>query len=65
VFFEGYNLVQNRRIMTPLLPQSSSFFILESYTKDYHNNTRLLLHDSDDPKFQIDYQKTYELKERY
>ncbi|CAF2982191.1 unnamed protein product [Rotaria sp. Silwood2] len=50
----GHNLVQNRRKMTPPLPQSSSFFIPESYTKDYHNNTRLLLHDSDDSKFQID-----------
>ncbi|CAF4101667.1 unnamed protein product [Rotaria sordida] len=50
----GHNLVQYRRKMTPPLPQSSSFFIPESYTKDYHNNTRLLLHDSDDSKFQID-----------
>ncbi|CAF1405696.1 unnamed protein product, partial [Rotaria sordida] len=50
----GHNLIQYRRKMTPSLPQSSSFFIPESYTKDYHNNTRLLLHDSDDSKFQID-----------
>jgi hypothetical protein len=39
--------------MIPPLPQSSSFLIPDVYTKDYHNNERLLLHDSDDPKFQI------------
>jgi hypothetical protein len=38
--------------MIPPLPQSSSFSIPESYTKDYRNENRLLLHDSDDPKFQ-------------
>ncbi|CAF3168703.1 unnamed protein product [Rotaria sp. Silwood2] len=47
------NIVHSRRIMNPPLPQSSSFFISGIYTKDYHNNDRLLLYDNDDPKFQI------------
>ncbi|CAF4669400.1 unnamed protein product, partial [Rotaria sp. Silwood2] len=46
-------LLHSRRIMNPPLPQSSSFFISGIYTKDYHNNDRLLLYDNDDPKFQI------------
>lgn len=39
--------------MIPPLPESSSFEIPDLYTKDYLNTDRLLLHDSDDPKFQI------------
>ena len=39
--------------MIPKLPESSSFVIPDLYTKDYLTNDRLLLHDRDDPKFQI------------
>jgi hypothetical protein len=45
--------VHHRRKTTPPIPQSSSFFIPESYTNDYCNKDRLLLYDSDDPKFQL------------
>ncbi|CAF2895701.1 unnamed protein product [Rotaria sp. Silwood2] len=53
MFLSGHNLIHNRWKMNPHLLSSSSFFIPDIYTKDYHNNARLLLHDSDDPKFQI------------
>ncbi|CAF1542669.1 unnamed protein product, partial [Adineta steineri] len=49
----GHNLVNQRRKTTPPVPQSSSFFIPESFTKDYCDKDRLLLYDSDDPKFQL------------
>ncbi|CAF2853534.1 unnamed protein product, partial [Rotaria sp. Silwood2] len=49
----GHNLVHHRRKTTPPIPQSSSFFIPESYTNDYCNKARLLLYDSDDPKYQL------------
>ncbi|CAF4567927.1 unnamed protein product, partial [Didymodactylos carnosus] len=49
--FSGHTLLQFRRKMTPILPDSSSFVIPLQYTRDYHNNQRLLLHDSDDPLF--------------
>ncbi|CAF1563097.1 unnamed protein product [Didymodactylos carnosus] len=47
----SHTLLQFRRKMTPILPDSSSFVIPLQYTRDYHNNQRLLLHDSDDPLF--------------
>jgi hypothetical protein len=53
MFVSGHNLIHNRRKMTPPVPQSSSFLISDLYTRDYHNNEQLLLHDSDDPKYQI------------
>ncbi|CAF2269951.1 unnamed protein product [Rotaria magnacalcarata] len=39
-------------IVMPKAPVVSSFVIPDLYTKDYLNNDRLLLHDSDDTKFQ-------------
>ncbi|CAF1309220.1 unnamed protein product [Rotaria sordida] len=53
MFVLGHNLVHNRRKMIPPIPQSCSFLISDLHTTDYHNKERLLLHDSDDPKFQI------------
>jgi hypothetical protein len=53
MFDSGHNLVHNHRKMTPQLPQSFSFSIPDLYTRDSYNNEQLLLHDSDDPKFQI------------
>jgi hypothetical protein len=46
----GRHLTRSRRKMTPALPQSSSFAIPDTYTLDYRNVERLLLHDSDDPQ---------------
>lgn len=40
--------------MIPPIPQSASFCIPEMYTKDFINVHRLLLHDSEDLKFQTD-----------
>ena len=54
MIFSGHNLAHNRRQMMPPLPQTSSFTIPDAYTTDYHNNSRLLLHDSEDAKFQMD-----------
>ncbi len=48
----GHNLVHQRRKITPLIPDSSSFSIPECYSKDFNNKDRLLLYDSDDQKFQ-------------
>ncbi|CAF3352145.1 unnamed protein product [Rotaria sp. Silwood1] len=50
----GHSLVHTRRKMIPPIPNSSSFIIPDIYTKDYHNHHRLLLYDSDDPKFSLD-----------
>ncbi|CAF4187268.1 unnamed protein product, partial [Rotaria sp. Silwood2] len=52
-FPSGHNLVHHRRKTTSSIPQSSSFFIPESYTNDYCNKARLLLYDSNDPKYQL------------
>ena len=52
--FSGHNLAHSRRQMMPPLPQTSSFVIPDAYTTDYHNSSRLLLHDSEDAKFHID-----------
>lgn len=38
----------------PPLPNSCFFTISDEYKTDYLNHDRLLLHDSDDPQFQID-----------
>jgi len=38
----------------PPLPSSCFFTIPDEYKTDYLNRDRLLLHDSDDPQFQID-----------
>ena len=46
----GRHLTRSRRKMTSALPQSSSFAIPDTYTLDYRNVERLLLHDSDDPQ---------------
>jgi hypothetical protein len=51
IIVSGHNLVHHRRKATPPVPQSSSFIIPESFTKDYRNKDRLLLYDSDDLKF--------------
>ncbi len=53
MLFSGHNLIHHRRKVTPPLPESSSFSIPESYTRDYCDKDRLLLHDSDDPTFQL------------
>jgi hypothetical protein len=37
----------------PPIPRSSSFIIPDIYKKDYLNENRLLLHDSDDPQFSM------------
>jgi len=47
----GHALLQYRRKLTPVLPNSSAFVIPFEYTRDYHNSQRLLLHDSYDPLF--------------
>ncbi len=52
-FVSAHNLVYHRRKTTPLLPQSSSFVIPETYTLDFCNKDRLLLYDSEDPKYQL------------
>lgn len=62
MFVLGHNLVHNRRKMMPPIPQSSFFTIPDTYATDYHNNIRLLLHDSEDPKCSID-QSEYALPE--
>ncbi|CAF3649126.1 unnamed protein product, partial [Rotaria sp. Silwood1] len=49
----GHNLVHQRRKATLPVPQSSSFFLPESFTKDFCDKDRLLLYDSDDLKFQL------------
>jgi hypothetical protein len=54
MFVSGRSLVRNRQKMTRAVSQSSSFTIPDVYTRDYFNRDRLLLHDSDNPKFQID-----------
>ncbi|CAF1535035.1 unnamed protein product, partial [Rotaria sordida] len=51
--FSCHNLTHHRRKIIPPLPQSSSFSIPESYTRDYSDKDRLLLHDSADPTFQL------------
>lgn len=50
----GISLARNRRKKTRALPQSSSFTILDVYSKGDLNRDGLLLHDSDDPQIQID-----------
>lgn len=47
----GHNLAHNRRKTTPELPSSASFSIPESYSRDFRDLERLLLHDSADPKY--------------
>ncbi|CAF1547891.1 unnamed protein product, partial [Adineta ricciae] len=47
----GHNLVNNRRVMMPPIPQSYSFTIPDEYKNDYLNKDCLLLHDSYDPQF--------------
>ncbi|CAF0797118.1 unnamed protein product [Adineta ricciae] len=47
----GHNLVNNRRVMMPLIPQSYSCTIPDEYKNDYLNKDHLLLHDSYDPQF--------------
>ncbi|CAF1362499.1 unnamed protein product [Rotaria sordida] len=50
----GHSLVHIRRKLIPPIPYSSSFTIPDVYMNDYHNHHRLLLHDSDNPKFSFD-----------
>lgn len=53
VSVSGHNLVHHRRKKDSSNTTSSSFFILESYTNDYSNKARLLLYDSNDPRFEL------------
>lgn len=48
----GHSLVRARRRVTRVVPQSSSFTIPFSYTRDHRDRERLLLHDSHDPHHQ-------------
>ena len=53
MFTIGHTLKHHRRKMTPTLPKSSSFFILDLYKRDDNNKERRLLHDSDDSILEI------------
>ncbi|CAF1532431.1 unnamed protein product [Adineta ricciae] len=50
----GHNLVRNRRKTTPEFTLSCSFDISDIYARDYRDQERLLLHDTNDPKYVID-----------
>ena len=51
--FLGRSLSRVRQKNLPPIPNSSSFIIPDTYTRDYLDRDRLLLHDSADPKFQF------------
>ena len=54
VFHLGHNLVRNWRKTTLEITLSRSFDIPDIYARDYKDQERSLLHDTDDSKYVID-----------
>ncbi|CAF1322545.1 unnamed protein product [Rotaria magnacalcarata] len=50
----GHGLKHHRRKIIPPIPKSTSFFIPDMYKRGYNNIERFLLHDTDDPTYEID-----------
>ncbi|CAF1401753.1 unnamed protein product [Adineta ricciae] len=54
IFEIGWGLGHIRRKQIPPIPNSASFIIPDSYTKDHLGANTLLLNDSENPQFKVD-----------